>query len=209
LQSANNGKAKLYFRYDEDGKTITAPLPFHFKTGTTDAVIQGIQRADGQIDIQCNLLNVVKLFVTETNLFGSDTVIAANSIDANIFYYVQQYLEDHDCMLCTIDSADKNAFVHELARENFYYYIDGERSFIDGLFYDRNGNELSYTNWSSGHPLDDTEYGNIAFIDGEWKSVTSTQNMGFVAEYKLKRLTKLFENPRIYYEILGNKEVAQ
>ncbi len=208
LQQATNGKLKLYFRYDKDGQAITTPLPFRFKSDDGDTVIQGSYTEDGLLTITTSFMNTLKLYTTDANLYDTETIIVANSVDTNIFYYLQQYTKQNGYELCKIDSAAKNAFIANIIQPDTYYYIDGERSFIDNQYYDSNAEVLTYFNWADGHPLTEDEYDSIAIINDTWESVDSSQKLGFIAEYKIKRLSQYFENPRIYYEILGNKEVV-
>lgn len=208
LQQTNNGKLKLYFRYDKDGQSITTPLPFCFQNGKDRIVIQGSHTQDGQINVSCNVMSTIQLHATVDNLYDANTVITTDSVNTDIFYYIQQRLQQDDCVLCKIDSNAKNAFVTNLLQSDVYYYIDGERSFIDNAYYDNQGEVLSYFNWADEHPLTGDEYNNIAIVNGTWKSVDGSQSLGYIAEYKIKRLTQYFENPRIYYEVLGNKEVV-
>ena len=43
----------------------------------------------------------------------------------------------------------------------------------------------------------------------KWEVVNDIYNdkLGYVAEYKIKKLSQYFENPRIRYQVLGNKKV--
>jgi len=208
LNKYKNGRVKLYFKYDKDNETITTPLPFHFKTDAFDVIVQDTQDDDGKIIITCNLLSKFSVYATEDNKYDANTIIAADSVNIDAFYALQYRANQEDFKLCKIDSTTKNTFVSKLLKQDTSYLIDGQRSYIDGKYYDSEGNVIQYLNWDSEHPIEDDIHSNIATVNGKWQSVDGSEPFAFVAEYKIHKLTKEFDNPRIYYEVLGTEEVV-
>ena len=208
-QSVNN-KIKLFFKYeDENDKTITMPLPFIFKDKYgSNVVIQGAYTDDGDIFIKSSITDSIPFYAEESYIYKNDTVIMCDSINKMKYQHIYEYLKTIGCEICTIDSVNKNNFVKKQLVAKQYYMIDGVRSFIDNKFYDKNLQELTYTNWAVGYPRPEEPYINAAIMnDGLWYNVSCADEVGYVAEYKIKRLTDCFNNPRVYYQVLGNKEV--
>lgn len=204
-----DSRVKMFFRYDKDGQTIDTPLPFNnIDEMNNTTTIQGAYTKNGNIVINTDLTSVLKLYVTDNNFYDQNTIIGYNNIDKNNVYYNNQWLSNTGCTLCKIDSEAKNNFVAQLLQPDTEYLIDGKRSYITGLYYDSNSEEMTYFNWDNDNPvLGDTTVHITISSDGKWESTTSAIINSFIAEYKVKKLTEYYENPRIYYQVLENKEV--
>lgn len=212
---ADVGKAKikLFFRYDTDGKTVTTPLPFNFKDAHgNQTVVQGAFTENGKIVVTSNFMNKVQLYADASNLYDPDTIIAASCAKPNIITRHQNFLEKEKCKIALVDSAAKNNFIKNLLLPGKEYYIEGYCFTLDGLdFYQYDGiTPITYTDWDANEPNPE---GLSAYIkynkNKKWADADGiTERIGYVAEYKLQRLNQYFENPRIYYQVLGNKEVV-
>ena len=212
---ADIGKAKmkLFFRYDADGKTVTTPLPFNFKDAHgNQTVVQGAFTEDGKIVVTSNFMNKVQLYADASNLYDPDTIIAASCAKPNIVTRHMDFLEKEKCKIALVDSAAKNNFIKNLLLPNKEYYIEGYCFTLDGPdFYQYDGiTPITYTDWDTDEPNPE---GLSAYIkynkNKKWADADGiTERIGYVAEYKLQRLSQYFENPRIYYQVLGNKEVV-
>lgn len=208
LNGAQNLRIKLYFKYESNGNIINTELPFVFKTNDDRYIcVYGEYTDSGQITIQSNCINTVPAIVTNDNFYDDQTIVICNDSDINTFYSTVIKLENMDCSICKVDSSNKDSFVTGLLVAEKEYLIDGERSFIDDQYYDNDGNVMSYFNWADNNPDMSEPTVNIVISNGKWKSVSCADEYGYVAEYKVKRLSDYFNNPRIYYQILGNKEV--
>ena len=81
-------------------------------------------------------------------------------------------------------------------------------SFDGDNFYDNNGNELTYFDWDTNEP--NLFYCNNAIIinkNQKWATIEYNEKHGAILEYNIKRLSDYFQNPRIYYQVLGMQEV--
>lgn len=212
MAKVNNGKMKLFFRYEKDGETINTPLPFHFKDeNDNDTVIQGAYTEAGNILITSNFLNQVQLLADADNLYDSETIIVASCAIPDALLNIKTFLESEDCTLCLVNSAAKNNFVKNLLLQNKEYYIQGYNFSPDGpTYYADDMTPLTYTDWDTGEPNAAGLSSNIKYnTNKKWADADgSTEKIGYVAEYKIKRLTQYFDNPRIYYQVFGNKEVV-
>ena len=209
MHQADNARLKLFFRYDQDdGTSVTTSLPFCFcNEYGNKIVIQGATTSDGEIVINSNFMNTIPFYTHK--MYDEDTIIVCNNIDKKSYLPLVAYLKSVNCTLCVIDSQEKNDYVATLLADGVKYLIDGNR-LPDMEYYDANFNPLTYTNWESSNPdINNLSFANIAIMkDGEWYSVSCAEDLGFVAEYKIQKLTNYFKNPRIYYQVLGNKEVV-
>lgn len=205
LENVQNGNIKMFFRYEKEGKTFTAPLPFNFiDDDGNHIVIQGTYAEDGQVNIQSNCMNQLGLYATDNNWYDDNTIIVAHNIKKNYYILLTDDVQELECSICKIDSDEKNAFVTGLLSPDVKYLINGELSFVDNLYYDTDYNELTYFKWADGHPVVGDD--NIVICNGLWESANADKKYGFIAEYKVKRLSQYFENPRIYYQVLGTEE---
>ena len=208
LDEIQNIRVKLYFRYESNGNTINTQLPFVFKTDDGRHIyVYGEYTDSGQITVKSNCVIIIPATVTSDNFYDDQTVIICNDSSIDMFYFTTIKLKNMDCTICKIDSSEKDLFVNGLLTTGKEYLIDGERSFIDNQYYDSNGNVMTYFNWTDNNPDMSEPTINIVTSNGKWKSVSCANEYGYVAEYKVKRLSDYFNNPRIYYQVLGNKEV--
>ena len=122
----------------------------------------------------------------------------------------KDYLEEFNCDICLVDSEKKESFIHNLLENNKTYYIQGINVYDtedDTAFFDNNDNELTYTNWDENQPYYKMFNNIIINENKKWQTASGTiDKHGYIAEYKIKRLSNYFKNPRIYYEILSSKE---
>lgn len=204
----HNKNIKLYFRYESGGKIIDAPLPFvHYVAKDKMVCVTGHYSDAGNLVIESNFINVVPAYVTNAD-FYNDIIIICNHSSLDTFYMTGQKIVEMGCKLCKIDSTAKNNFVNTVAVSGKTYWIEGTRSFIDGVFYDKEHQPLTYFNWGSGSPSATEEKVNIIFKDNKWSNIESDKEYGYIAEYDFKHLTDYFTNPRIYYRVLGTREVV-
>lgn len=211
MSGVNNGSIKLFFRYDEDGKEVTTALPFTFtcKNGER-VVIKGTCTDDGNIDIHCNLLDKVPFYIEDKNFYTQDNVIVVFH-EKVLYDNIADTLEAKGASLCVIENAAKFNFVKSLIIEGKEYYINGcngDPMDITAPYYDYHGNEITFLDWDAGQPV--LSFANYLIINENGKMATSdvSKKYPYVAEYKLKRLNQYFDNPRIYYQVLGNEEVS-
>lgn len=211
LNTSLKNKFKLYFRYEnENNETITSLLPFIFKDNNGyNTVIQGNYTDDGKINISTNYFNTLPLMISENNIYNDRTIITSYSAIPEYYHKIKQSLSEINCNICLIDSEEKDIFVQNLLEENKTYYIQGENMYIDEdtIFMNHEGNELTYTNWDENQPYYYTFNNIIINQNKKWQTaIGSEERHGYIAEYKIKRLSDYFKNPRIYYEILSSKE---
>lgn len=210
MANVHNGRIKLFFKYDKDGKTIVTPLPFSFLHECNGIVIiQGSYTENGQIVIKSNFLNKAPFYIEDKNFYNQDTVIAACS-EKVLYDNIIQELENQEASLCIVDGANKLNFIKTLMQPEKEYYIQGHNddpTSTDRPYYDSDGNEVPYLDWDTDQPT--PTFANYLIINTNGKMATSnvSKKYGYVAEYKIKKISQYFDNPRIYYQVLGNEEV--
>lgn len=211
VSGVNNLKAKFYFRYDsDDGEEITIPLPFCIKNGDRNIFIEGSYNKTG-ITITAKNVKELPYYGTNDNIY-LDSVIIKSYDDASYYNVIIKQLEEYDCNLCLIDTTEKQTFVRNLLADGETYFIQGTNFAIEGTdFLDDKGNTMSYFNWDAGQPVY-PEISNVIYLNEnkKWAIVQDKYNdsHGYILEYEIKKITDLYKNPRIYYQILGNKEVV-
>jgi hypothetical protein len=213
LNGTANHKMKLFFRYSKDGKEYSIPLPFNFKDSNNNhTVIQGAFTEDGKIVITTNFINKVQLYAEASNRYDADTIIVASCAKPNSILQHKELLAKERCSIAFVDSVAKNNFIKNLLLQGKQYYIEGYCFIPDGLtFYRDDGiTPLTYTDWDTGEP---NLFGLSSYIkynqNKKWATADGpSERIGYIAEYKIQRLNQYFENPRIYYQVLGNKEVV-
>ena len=203
-----NDNIKMFFKYDKNGETITHELPFMFiDENNNKTLIQGAYSPNGDVQISTSYINHISQYVTDDNLYNDETIIAVDNIEKDIFCFTKTRFEESGGHICKIDSEEKNTFVSKLLKPDIPYYIDGEKSFVNDVYYDKDNVELGYFNWANN--LDDeANKVNIVTKNGLWENVTCSEYHNAVIEYSIKKFTDYFKNPRVYYQILGNKEVV-
>ena len=212
INQVENIKTKLFFEYDKDGKTITSPLPFIFKNENGyNTIIQGAYSSTGDIIITSNFIHTIDAYIDNNNLYDNNTIITASYTNPDVYRNIKNKLIAEQCTLSLIDSTEKNEFVKSLLLPDKKYFIQGYNFDPDGSdFTDDNNNILSFTDWDSEQPMY-IDILNVICINEnkKWEIVNDIYNdkLGYVAEYKIKKLSQYFENPRIRYQVLGNKKV--
>ena len=201
-------QAKTYFRYDLDGKTITVPIPFIFKTEDGNIAAIQLRHTDNNYFIETNMINVIPSYITQDNFYDSNTIIAIGNEKISYDEYINKTTDN---ILCLINSQDKNNFVSNLLTPGNTFYIQGEKiAFVgDTDFRDNQGNVLSYYNWDSGQPISNGYLDCICVNENaKWETSDIYTKRNMIFEYKLKHLSDYFQNPRIYYQIFGTQEVT-
>ena len=194
-------QAKTYFRYDLDGKTITVPIPFIFKTEDGNMAAIQLKHTDNNYFIETNMINVIPSYISQDNFYDTTTIIATDET-------LRPYNELQH--LCLLDSQAKNNFIKSLLKDNKTYYIQGYNFSPDGNdFVDNNENIISYFDWDTGQPILNG-LTNIIYVNEnkKWSTGDIIEKHGSILEYKLNRLSHYFKNPRIYYQIFGTQEVT-
>ena len=209
----NNPKVKFYFRYEDDNdETITVPLPFVIKDGNKSILIEGSYTETGKITISSRYIVKLPAYGTNDNIYSSDTVIIESRNGTHHYDYIVNQLKKDGCSLCLIDSNEKNTFVKNLLRTNETYFIQGINFSPDGTsFVDDNNIPMTYFNWDSGQPTY-SDISNAIYLNSnkKWSVVKNlySDTHGYILEYKIKKLSDIYKNARVYYQILENKEVV-
>lgn len=214
MNSVHNGRIKMFFKYTKDGKEYTHPLPFCFKDEENrDIVVQGNYSNNGNINIQINLSNSIPLYGSkEKNLYGN-TIIAISDIVKDSISTVRNAFSSY-VKIAKIDSIEKEQFVRQLiTNKEKQYLIQGICTTNDNVncnYFDYENNPLIYTNFThvpSANDLGILESLICYDYNEKMKIINdSTKILPVILEYKIPRITEYFENPRIYYQVLGNKE---
>lgn len=208
----NNPKVKFYFRYDNDNETFTVPLPFCIKNGNTNIIIEGNYTETGKLNITSRHIVKLPAYGTNDNIYSSDTIIIESRNDIRYYDNIVDELERNNCSLCLIDSVDKNTFVQNLLRNDETYFIQGINFSPEGTdFVDNEGTLMNYFNWDTGQPVYN-EMLNVIYLNEnkKWAIVQNrySEMHGYILEYKIKKLADIYKNPRVYYQVLENKEVV-
>ena len=210
LSGVNNPNVKFYFRYGEDDKEIAIPLPVSLKDNNGNhAIVQASYTKDGHIIINTKFLNKINIYAPDNSQYENSLVVPTFAVPGTV-KEILDFLEKEKCELSLINSGDKNNFVKNLLLPNREYYIQGKYFKPEGEeFYDNDMNPLQYTDWDSGEPVKVNDSHFIKYnTNKKWATADGlTEGIGFVAEYKLRKMTQFFTNPRVYYQVLGNKEV--
>lgn len=210
LDGVNNPNVKFFFQYGEDDKEISIPLPVSLKDNNGNhAVVQASYTKDGDITINTSFLNKVKIYATESNLYNNSLVIPTYATPGTV-KEIQEFLNKERCELSLIDSDDKNNFTKNLLSSDREYYIQGQYFKPDGdEFLQSDGAPISYSDWDNQEPAITMDSHFIKYnTNKKWATADGlTESIGFIAEYKLRKMTQFFTNPKVYYQVLGNKEV--
>lgn len=214
LNKISNNKIKMFFRYTKDKKEYQYPLPFCFKDSENrDIIIQGNYDNDGNIDIQINFINTIPLYCSkEKNLYGN-TIITISDCTKEIAGRMPN-IYDGPIYVSKIDSLNKENFIVNLITDTEVEYL------FQGLCINDNGickyvdydqQQLQYTNIPNPPSINDLGIYGGSFmcytINDKMKLLDDeTKVIPVILEYKIPRITEYFKNPRIYYQVLGNKE---
>lgn len=194
-------QAKTYFRYDLDGKTVTVPVPFIFKTEDGNIAAIQLRHTDNGYFIETNMINVIPSYITQDNFYTDTILIIA---DERLKTY------NRFDNLCLINSITKNNFVKNILKDGKTYFIQGYNLNFNGQeFIDNNDNDMTFFDWDIGQPETESLINNIYINENKkWATGDITIKRGAIFEYKLERLSHYFKNPRIYYQIFGTQEVT-
>lgn len=197
----NIEQAKTYFRYDLDGKTVTVPVPFIFKTEDGNMAAIQLRHTDNGYFIETNMINVIPSYITQDNFYTDTILIIA---DERLKTY------NRFDNLCLINSMTKNNFVKNILKDGKTYFIQGYNLNFNGQeFIDNNDNDMTFFDWDIGQPETESLINNIYINENKkWATGDITIKRGAIFEYKLERLSHYFKNPRIYYQIFGTQEVT-
>lgn len=194
-------QAKTYFRYDLDGKTVTVPVPFIFKTEDGNMAAIQLRHTDNRYFIETNMINIIPFYITQDNFYTDTILIIA---DERLKTY------NRFDNLCLINSMTKNNFVKNILKDGKTYFIQGYNLNFNGQeFIDNNDNDMTFFDWDIGQPETESLINNIYINENKkWATGDITIKRGAIFEYKLERLSHYFKNPRIYYQIFGTQEVT-
>lgn len=214
INKISNGKIKMFFRYSKNGIKYQYPLPYCFKDSNGhNVVIQGSYTENGNIDIKINLLSNVSLYATKDKNLYNDTIIAiSDAIPEMMLFDIKDAFET--ITVAKIDDVQKEQFVRTLLDDIHKYLFQGVAFSLDGTtitYVDYDGNELPYKNIQNVPSINDLDlyYGSYMSYSLNNKMEIIKQDkltIPVIFEYKIPRITEYFENPRIYYQVLGNKE---
>ena len=214
ISKIHNGKIKMFFRYIKDGTEYQYPLPYFFKDNNGhNVVIQGSYTEDGNIDIKMNLLSNVSLYATkDKNLYNNSIIAVSDAVPEMMLFDVKNAFEI--VKVAKIEDTQKEQFIKTLLDNSHKYLFQGIAVSLDGTtvtYLDYDGNELPYTNIQNTPTTNDLDsyYGSYMSYSLSNKMEIIEQEkltIPVIFEYKIPRITEYFENPRIYYQVLGNKE---
>jgi len=209
INTVPNSKIKMYFKHDlEDGTVVTTPLPYSFlDKDNINTVIQGAYTAAGVITIQASLFNKIpEFYASNLAVYQNQLVIGCCKCTPEVI----QKLKGYNTNFARIESSAKNDFVKALILDDNLYRIQGESMY----WYTGNPTEeryrfsdltfMSYFNWNLALK-DKTKVSISINKNGDWASTGLTSNNYYVLEYKAKKLSDYFINPRVYYQVLGNE----
>ena len=226
--NGNTGKAKLFFRYDEDEeqvdgsvvtKTITVPFPIiMLKENKTSIIMQDTCFNDGSFDCKINVMHTVPDYLTPDNIYNNKEIVLAST---NRMYFSDLITKirslSQPYSLCLIEDQSKFDFVQNLLKDDEMYFFQAlyrlspsgteERPYE---WIDDTMQPLPFFDWASGHPVEEGIM--TAFLQKEatWKMYSDYlhggEARGCVVQCPIKHLSDYFKNPRIYYQIYGEKE---
>lgn len=204
-----NPKAKLYFRYDDNDTTVSIPLPFCLKSNKRTFLITGTYDELGNLNIISKHIKQIPGYGTNGNIYNENTVIMESRNDVLTYDAIIDKLISYECQLCLIDSETKNNFVKSLLHDDTYFIQGYNFSLNSTDFIDNQGNALHYFDWDNNQPVLNNLTNQIYINQNKkWAIVEDryTEKHHYIFEYEIKRLTDFYKNPRIYYQVLGNKE---
>ena len=214
INKIHNGKVKMFFRYIKDETEYQFPLPYYFKDNNGhNVVIQGSYTEDGNINIKMNLLSNVSLYATkDKNLYNNTIIAISDAVSEMTLFDINDTFKT--VKVAKIDDIQKEQFIKTLLDNTHKYLFQGIAFSSDGTtieYTDYDGNELQYTNIQNAPSINDLDlyYGSYMSYSLNDKMEIIKQDkltIPVIFEYKIPRITEYFENPRIYYQVLGNKE---
>lgn len=203
MKDVNAGRVKMWFRHDKpDGTTEQFPLPYMFMTDNNSwGIVQGEYTESGHIDIHVNLTLPIVGLITDKNFFNNKTII----VPIGAFETLGGKINNPN--LCFIDSASKNNFVKTLLKDDMEYWIEGYN--FDNQWLNNKEVTMTFFDWDSKEPQlkSMTTY---IYINKNKKWATGdcyNEKHGYIAEYTIRYLSEYFKNPRIYYQVYGERGV--
>lgn len=184
IENTENVRIKMWFCHDKtDGITERFPLPYMFLTENDSwNVIRGTYDENGHIDINVNLTFSIDGLITNNNFHDDRTIIVP--IEKKEVWWTEAITEitNNYGTLCNITKDNKKAFVLNLLNNDIKYWANDKDDMTTSegsqfLLIDKNGN------------IEKTEFG----------------RGGYIIEYKIKYLSEYFTNPRIYYQVYGER----
>ena len=209
VTGVNNFRASLYLRYeDKDGNTHNVQLPYYNQDGREDHIIE-VKFDENTVYIMSRLISFLAYYIEENYFYDENTLLIPTR-DRNYTYSPgASDAKVYDCTIALIDSEEKNNFVKNLLVNGVEYYIQGYNFSLDGTdFVDDEGNVLTYTDWDTGEPNFVGLSSHIKYnTNKKWARADGVSEWcEYIIECKIKRLSNMYKNPRIYYQIFGNKE---
>ena len=202
-----NGKFKMFFRYEDDnGDTHTTPMPFLFKKNGQTIVLKTIYDQDGNIKVVHNINISIPYYFTKQFIHGGYLYYAVDNRHTHLELIAGRY------PLITVQNSQELEFLKTNFVDNTNdYYIQGIFSNNDFTHItDIDGNQIPYIEWTPGHPREVNNINGAIAIDahtGKMKTKETTAKSGFIGKTPCMRLSEMFHNPRIYYQVIGNEEV--
>lgn len=213
LTDNRNIGTKMFFKFEEDGVEHQYPLPYYCKDDDNIVLVQGGNDKDGKITVYANLISQPSIYASQNNLY-KDNLIALSDKLQDTFASDAIGYTDGEVTVCKIDSVDKENFIKTLLKPDEKCMFQGVcmREQDDIISYkDFDYNDLEYINIPVKPILDDIDsfYGSCLCysIDNKMEILKEEQlTIPILIEYKVIRLSEYFDNPRIYYQVFGNKE---
>lgn len=209
--NVSNPRPKLFFRFEnEAGETCTYPLPYAVEIGKNRRMLLiDVTYDANRAYVVSRFVNKLSFYGNDSNFYDDDTLIIPSRNMSHILEINKLELEECDCELCLVDSQAKNNFIVSRLLPDTEYYIQGYNFAIDGPDYvDDTETVLSYTNWDTGEPDPVGISSGIKYnTNKKWADADiASEMLEYIVEYKIKPLSTVYNNARIYYQILGNKE---
>lgn len=204
IGSLANKRVKFTFRYDNNGKTIEVPLPYHYSTEDGKfGIIQGGYSQNGDVVITSIFCTYLPARVTAANMYNTNTLIGACT-KKKTYDDMIEFLNQNHTSLSLLDSQAKNNFVKQLI-DTKGYFIQGKKYEVDDDPIDDENNILSFTDWDTDEPnYEGIE--NIFYLNSnkKWAVVPNRygSTYGAIFEYSMKYLNDYFTNPRVHYTVL-------
>lgn len=183
MEDVHSGRVRMWFCHDkDDGTTEKYPLPYMFITENNSwGVIQGAYDDNGHIDIDVNLTIPAAGLLTSANFYDNKTIIIP--IGAKKIHW-GNVLENSICNV--YNSSGKLNFIRSLIKQDKDYWILNTNTPVNDIYGEFLYDYVSIIN-----------NGNIRKADEDF--------CFYVSEYKIKYLSEYFTNPRIYYQVYGER----
>lgn len=183
MNNVESGRIKMWFCHDKpDGTTERFPLPYLFLTENNSwGVIQGTYDDNSNIDISVNITVPVSGLITSKHFYDNRTIIVP--IGAKEIHW-GNVLDNNICNI--YNNSGKLNFIKSLIKQDTDYWILNTSMTTNDIF-----GEFLYDY------LDIINNGTLRQSDKDYCC--------YISEYKIKYLSEYFTNPRIYYQVYGEK----